>query len=69
MASCGYICPVCEGKGFTEDGSDCDWCTIKTVELKAEECNIRSSEEAKTAAELEEWIEKVHQGPCCGDVD
>ena len=26
MATCGYTCPQCEGKGFLEDGTVCDWC-------------------------------------------
>ncbi len=27
MAGCGYVCPQCEGRGFTDDGEPCDWCT------------------------------------------
>jgi hypothetical protein len=54
MATCGYLCPLCEGKGVKEDNSDCDWC----VEAK-------TKQEVETA--LEEWIEKVHQGSCCSD--
>lgn len=23
---CGYVCPVCEGRGFLEDGAPCDYC-------------------------------------------
>lgn len=23
---CGYVCPICEGKGYLEDGSRCDYC-------------------------------------------
>jgi len=26
MATCGYICPSCEGKGFLDDGTPCQWC-------------------------------------------
>lgn len=26
MATCGYVCPQCEGKGFLADFSDCNWC-------------------------------------------
>ncbi len=66
MASCGYLCPVCEGKGFKEDGSDCDWCTIDNVGKK-KEVILKSSEQSISASDLEEWIEKVHQGPCCSD--
>ncbi len=25
--TCGYVCPVCEGKGFTEIGEVCDYCS------------------------------------------
>jgi hypothetical protein len=28
MAGCGYVCPQCEGKGFTDDGEVCTWCTV-----------------------------------------
>lgn|GEM_PF-6512064 len=24
--SCGYVCPVCEGSGYLENGGDCDYC-------------------------------------------
>jgi hypothetical protein len=54
MATCGYLCPLCEGKGFKEDGSDCEWC-------------MESKSETSTNKDIEEWIEKVHQGPCCSD--
>ena len=56
MATCGYLCPVCEGRGFKEDGSDCDWCQPKKA--------ILNSEEEKKA-----WIKNVHEGPCCSDFD
>jgi hypothetical protein len=26
MATCGYVCPKCEGKGYLDDGTICDWC-------------------------------------------
>ena len=26
MSTCGYVCPKCEGKGFLENFSNCDWC-------------------------------------------
>jgi hypothetical protein len=54
MATCGYLCPVCEGKKIKEDGSDCDWCEVRETKIISNE-------------ELNEWIEKVHQGPCCSD--
>jgi arsenate reductase len=31
MATCGYICPKCEGKGFLEDFSDCNWCNASLI--------------------------------------
>lgn len=52
--TCGYLCPVCEGRGFTEDGSTCDWCR---VEPKA----------AEKVVSDDEWIKEVHEGKCCGD--
>jgi hypothetical protein len=63
MATCGYLCPICEGRGFKEDGSECDWCTVKPMN-KGE---MTESEKEKKEKELQEWIEKVHQGPCCSD--
>lgn len=27
MSGCGYVCPVCEGKGYTDTGVPCDYCT------------------------------------------
>jgi hypothetical protein len=54
MATCGYLCPVCEGKGFKDDGSDCDWCQVQKQVLSADK---------------EEWIKKVHEGPCCSDFE
>ncbi len=57
MATCGYLCPVCEGKGFEDDGTNCHWCSpVKT-----------SDPSPSLSSDLEEWIEKVHQGPCCSD--
>ena len=26
MAGCGYVCPVCEGKGLDHEGNSCDYC-------------------------------------------
>jgi hypothetical protein len=26
--SCGYVCPLCEGKQILENGQDCDYCTV-----------------------------------------
>lgn len=38
MSTCGYLCPKCEGRGFLDDGSECDWCTItKPQEAKPDE--------------------------------
>ena len=54
MATCGYLCPSCGGTGFNELGVECDWCSQRE--------SIKVVKD-----ELEEWIEKVHQGPCCSD--
>ena len=53
MATCGYICPLCEGKGFLDNLKPCDYCeTDKKVKIEISD---------------EEWMETVHNGPCCGD--
>ena len=56
MATCGYLCPKCEGRGFTDQGETCDWCVVAP---KPETSSISD----------EEWVKKVHEGPCCGDWD
>lgn len=56
MATCGYLCPKCEGRGFTDEGETCDWC-------------IPTSPANSSTISDEEWMEKVHKGPCCGDWD
>lgn len=59
MATCGYLCPKCEGKGFLDDGTICDWCEVKQVPEK---------EKPKVSEQdLKDWIETVHEGPCCSD--
>lgn len=53
------LCPKCEGKGFLDDGTVCDWCEVKQVPEK---------EKPKVSEQdLKDWIEKVHEGPCCSD--
>jgi len=42
MSTCGYTCPQCEGRGFLEDGTPCDWCSS---ELKSEKEKVESDEE------------------------
>jgi len=56
MATCGYLCPSCEGKEFMEDGSPCTWCKPLTP-VKLQKAPISD----------EEWIESVHFGDCCSD--
>jgi hypothetical protein len=52
VAGCGYVCPLCEGSGYTEEGKACSYCTsVKDLKEK----------------EKEEWIKSVHEGPCCSD--
>jgi len=62
MATCGYLCPQCEGRGFREDGSPCDWCSVATSAHKE---NV-----PKNSIELsdEDWIEKVHGKCSCSDI-
>ncbi len=44
MSTCGYTCPQCEGKGFMEDGTPCDWCS---VEVKSEKEKVESDDDEK----------------------
>jgi hypothetical protein len=37
MSTCGYICPQCEGKGFLDDGTPCDWCGKEEPAVKDDE--------------------------------
>jgi hypothetical protein len=39
MAGCGYVCPQCEGNGFTDDGEVCNWCnsSVQTTRQEIEE--------------------------------
>ena len=32
MAGCGYICPLCEGKGMDETGKICSYCSPEKAE-------------------------------------
>jgi hypothetical protein len=57
MATCGYLCPKCEGTGTLENGDACDWCTITP----------QNSKPIPTDDELADWIKQVHEGPCCAD--
>jgi len=58
MAGCGYVCPACGGKEVDEEGNPCNWCQPDTM----------VKEETKVSeVELKQWIETVHQGPCCSD--
>ncbi|HSY61640.1 MAG TPA: hypothetical protein VK796_07170 [Cytophaga sp.] len=58
MATCGYICPSCNGSERTEDGSACTWCMpVKPQERKDNKATISD----------EEWMNAVHFGSCCSD--
>lgn len=53
MATCGYICPKCNGTGFNADTLDnCEWCTKTEVE---------------PTISNEDWIKSVHENDCCAD--
>lgn len=56
MATCGYLCPQCEGKGFLTDAMlPCDWCSSnKPIESES--------------LSDQEWIDKVHGSNCCSDI-
>ena len=62
MSTCGYTCPQCEGKGFLDDGTVCDWCS---VEVKSEKEKVASDEKEgeKSGSEKEELPSKQNKMP------
>ena len=67
MATCGYICPQCEGSGFLENGDVCDWCTEKPKTVVSGQLPSSISTESPSSITDEEWMREVHEGKCCGD--
>ena len=59
MATCGYICPACEGKGFDDEGKHCEWCSFPATIIPAGIPEITD----------EAWIKSVHEGDCCVGAD
>lgn len=62
MATCGYVCPLCEGRGVDEHGIECQWCKPFTDT----HTNTKTNEPQMPVSD-EEWIKSVHEGKCCGD--
>lgn len=56
--TCGYVCPQCEGKGFTENGEPCNWCAPATD---------KAEEQPNETLTDESWIKETHEGKCCAD--
>ncbi len=46
MAGCGYVCPICEGRGFLDDGKACDLCSPATDRSKVSEDNGLEKDES-----------------------
>ena len=51
MAGCGYVCPICEGKGYDESGKPCEYCASETT----------------STLSTEEWIKQVHENNSCSN--
>ena len=48
MPTCGYTCPQCEGRSYTDDGAVCDWCSeveVKKEEVQTDEKPINDSDD------------------------
>ncbi len=45
--TCGYTCPQCEGRGYTDDGAVCDWCS----EIKEDMESKKSTDEESDSKE------------------
>lgn len=55
MATCGYVCPKCDGNGFVpETLLPCDWCMPQVI---------------KSEISTEDWIKTVHENNCCSDIE
>ena len=65
MATCGYLCPLCSNTGYTDENLSCTWCQpiSKTISQS------KSRAENISALSQEDWIEQVHCGPCCSDLN
>ncbi|MBX7204540.1 MAG: hypothetical protein K1X81_03895 [Bacteroidia bacterium] len=55
--TCGYVCPQCEGSGFTAEGEVCDWCKPATPATPPVDSEITVTDEV--------WLKEVHEGKCC----
>ncbi len=44
MSTCGYVCPLCEGKKILESGNFCDWCSSSESITKKHIENTKDSE-------------------------
>ena len=60
MPGCGYICPKCNDTGLDENLKACDWCLVEE--------KISDVHESSKQISDEDWINSVHNGPCCGDL-
>ncbi len=60
MATCGYICPACEGRGFDDEGKPCEWCSATS--------SIIPSNDSPQISD-EDWVKRVHEGNCCAGED
>lgn len=63
MAGCGYVCPLCEGRGMQDNGEECLYCQPAGTSAPMN----GSDTEKASVLDREEWIRKVHEGPCCWD--
>lgn len=61
MPGCGYTCPACNDQQFLDNGEPCTWCV-------QEDNKEIIQEEKKEIISEEEWMNQVHNGPCCGDL-
>ena len=49
MSGCGYVCPICECKGYDEYGKSCEYCASETT----------------STISTEEWIKQERENRSC----
>jgi hypothetical protein len=58
MATCGYVCPKCEGNGYLDDGTICDWCKGGD---SGEESDFKKEQRAESILNVADNVPRIIQ--------